>query len=253
MALSYTRFSTLKQEQGDSGRRQIESARKYAAERGYILDESIEVDRGKSAWTGRNISGGVLDEFIKRIELKTIPRGYILIVESPDRVSRQRFSEAYPTYQRILSAGIEIHFLSIRDVLKPEHSFTNILRVGVEIDRANCESVLKSERVGEAWSKKRETCKRQNGHERPRSSLVEAAKGQHIQVIPERPAIVKKIFEWAAKGLGQYLICDKLLAPILPHGDRFTKASLRGGRIAMSVPFSVPEVSSGNTSPTQRN
>jgi hypothetical protein len=53
--------------------------------------------------------------------------------------------------------------------------------------------------------------------------------------------------------LGQYLICDKLLAPILRHGDRFTKASLRGGRIAMSVPFSVPEVSSGNTSPTQRN
>jgi hypothetical protein len=30
--------------------------------------------------------------------------------------------------------------------LKPEHSFTNILRVGVEIDRANCESVLKSEK-----------------------------------------------------------------------------------------------------------
>ena len=66
----------------------------------------------------------------------------------------------------------------------------------------------------------------------------------------ERPAIVKKIFEWAAKGLDQYLICDKLLAPILPHGDRFTKASLRGGRIAMSLPFSVPEVSLGNTSPT---
>jgi len=57
-AFSYTRFSTLKQEQGDSGRRQIESARKYAAERGYILDESIEVDRGKSAWTGKNISEG---------------------------------------------------------------------------------------------------------------------------------------------------------------------------------------------------
>jgi DNA invertase Pin-like site-specific DNA recombinase len=62
-AFSYTRFSTLKQKQGDSGRRQIESARKYAAERGYILDESIEVDRGKSAWTGRNISEGALDEF----------------------------------------------------------------------------------------------------------------------------------------------------------------------------------------------
>ena len=97
---------------------------------------------------------------LKRIESKTIPRGSILIVESPDCVSRQRFFEAYSTYQRILSAGIEIHFLSIRDVLKPEHSFTNILRVGVEIDRANCESVLKSERVGKPGQR---SGKRANG------------------------------------------------------------------------------------------
>jgi hypothetical protein len=47
----------------------------------------------------------------------------------------------------ILSAGIEIHFLSICDVLKPNHSFTDILRVGVEIDRAKAESVFKSEWV----------------------------------------------------------------------------------------------------------
>lgn len=39
IAFSYTRFSTLQQEQGDSERRQIESAR--AAEHGYVLDESI--------------------------------------------------------------------------------------------------------------------------------------------------------------------------------------------------------------------
>jgi hypothetical protein len=63
-AYSYTRFSTLKQEQGDSERRQIESARLYAAERGYPLDESIAVDRGKSVWTGKNISEGALGEFI---------------------------------------------------------------------------------------------------------------------------------------------------------------------------------------------
>jgi DNA invertase Pin-like site-specific DNA recombinase len=160
MAFNYTRFSTLKQEQGDSGRRQIESARKYAAERGYILDESIEVDRGKSAGQVGISAKGLWMDSLKRIESKTIPRGSILIVESPDRVSRQRFSEAYPTYQRILSAGIEIHFLSIRDVLKPEHSFTNILRVGVEIDRANCESVLKSERVGKPGQR---SGKRANG------------------------------------------------------------------------------------------
>ena len=107
---SYTRFSTPRQEEGDSERRQIEAARQYAAENAFILDESIGVDRGKSAWTGANIADGALGAFIKRIEAHQIPKGSVLIVESPDRISRQTFSEAYPTYQRILNAGIKVIF-----------------------------------------------------------------------------------------------------------------------------------------------
>jgi hypothetical protein len=45
---------------------------------------------------------------------------------------------------------------------------------------------------------------------------LKAVKGQPIQVIPERAAIVRKVFEWAAKGLGQYAICDKLIAAETP-------------------------------------
>jgi DNA invertase Pin-like site-specific DNA recombinase len=112
----------------------------------------------------------------------------ILVVESPDRVSRQRFSDSYPTYQRTLNAGIEIHFaaLSVRDLLIPEHSCTDIFRVGVEIDRANAESVLKSERVGAAWTKKR---KQASGHERRVPLWLKAVKGNPIEVIPERAAM----------------------------------------------------------------
>ena len=216
VAFSYTRFSTLAQEQGDSECRQIEAARRYAAEHGYILDESIAVDRGKSAYTGKNISEGALGEFIKRIEARQIPKGSILLVESPDRVSRQRFSDAYPTYQRILNAGIEIHFLSIRDVLIPDHSFTDILRVGVEIDRANAESVLKSERVGAAWTKKRQQANGKAAMSARVPVWLKAVKGKPIEVIPERAAIVRKMFEWAAKGLGAYMICDKLVKAGVP-------------------------------------
>ena len=60
IAYSYARFSTPEQERGDSERRQIEDTRKYAEEHGYMLDESIGVDRGKSAFTGKNISDGAL-------------------------------------------------------------------------------------------------------------------------------------------------------------------------------------------------
>lgn len=216
VAFSYTRFSTLAQEQGDSECRQIESARRYTAERGYILDESIAVDRVKSAFSGKNISEGALGEFIKRIEARQIPKGSILLVESPDRVSRQRFSDAFPTYQRILNAGIEIHFLSIRDVLIPNHSFTDILRVGVEIDRANAESVLKSERVGAAWTKKRQQANAKAAMSARVPLWLKAVKGKPIEVVPKRAAIVRKMFGWAVKDLGAYMICDKLVKAGVP-------------------------------------
>jgi hypothetical protein len=53
IAYSYARFSTPEQERGDSERRQIEAARQYAEQHGFVLDESIVVDRGISAFAGR--------------------------------------------------------------------------------------------------------------------------------------------------------------------------------------------------------
>ena len=75
-AYSYARFSTPEQERGDSERRQIEAARVYAEQHGFVLDESIVVDRGVSAFAGKNVSEGALGEFIKReILLKALTTG----------------------------------------------------------------------------------------------------------------------------------------------------------------------------------
>ena len=102
-AFSYTRFSTLKQKQGDSGRRQIESARKYAAERATFWMSRLRLTAANPPEQVGISAKGLWMNSLKRIESKTIPRGSILIVESPDRVSRQRFSEAYPTYRAFLA------------------------------------------------------------------------------------------------------------------------------------------------------
>jgi hypothetical protein len=107
-----------------------------------------------SAFAGKNVSEGALGEFIKRVECKKITRGSALFVESPDRVSRQPFSECWPSYQRILSAGMGIHFLSIGRVLKPNHTFVDVLQIGVEIDRGNSESQMKSQRLGAVWARR---------------------------------------------------------------------------------------------------
>src|ERR1700686_4674214 len=102
VAYRYIRFSTPQQELGDSERRQVEDSRAYAELNGFTLDESIGVDRGLSGFTGSNIATGALGQFIKRIEAGKIPKGSALLVESPDRISRQPFSQCWPWYQHIL-------------------------------------------------------------------------------------------------------------------------------------------------------
>src|ERR1700719_681554 len=86
IAYSYARFSTPQQERGDSERRQIEAARQYAEQHRFILDESVVVDRGVSAFAGKNVSEGALGEFIKRVEREKIARGSALFVDHQKRL-----------------------------------------------------------------------------------------------------------------------------------------------------------------------
>ena len=137
LAYSYARFSSAAQGEGDSELRQLDAARQYAAEKGFLLDESLGVDRGLSGFSGENLSEGVLGEFIRQCKAGKIPRGSALLIENPDRLSRQKFAQAYAKiYQPVLEADIELHFVSLRCVLRPNHSFVDLLQVGVEIDRA---------------------------------------------------------------------------------------------------------------------
>jgi DNA invertase Pin-like site-specific DNA recombinase len=113
---------------------------------GHVFD----VRNSMSFFPIHNASTGALGDFLRLIKSGKVAKGSALIIESPDRLSRQRFSDAWPTYQSILNAGVQIHFTSLNEILLPDHDFTDILRVGVSMDRAREETVRKSERIGGA-------------------------------------------------------------------------------------------------------
>ena len=76
---SYIRFSSEKQSQGDSLRRQLELSEKYAKENNLILDEDLNMmDLGLSAYKGDHISKGALGNFITLIQKGKIEKGSIL-------------------------------------------------------------------------------------------------------------------------------------------------------------------------------
>src|SRR5690242_5179708 len=109
IAFSYLRFSRQEQGSGDSRRRQLTMAEKYAAEHQLRLDRSLSFrDFGVSAYRGKNAKEGSLRAFLDAIENNMVPPNSFLLVESLDRLSRDRILAAQALFLQIVQAGVTI-------------------------------------------------------------------------------------------------------------------------------------------------
>src|SRR5262249_2777712 len=112
IAYSYVRFSSPKQAEGDSLRRQTEAAAAWAKRNKARLDTSLTThDLGKSAYTGehrKNPDRHALAAFLRLVEGGKVPRGSYLIVESLDRLSREHIRPALTLLLNLIDAGVRI-------------------------------------------------------------------------------------------------------------------------------------------------
>jgi DNA invertase Pin-like site-specific DNA recombinase len=106
-AYSYIRMSTDIQLKGDSLRRQKDLSQKYAQSKGLNLVETLE-DIGISAFSGKNSKEGALGNFLAAIDTGKIKAGSYLLIESLDRLSRDRVLTAFNQFTRILEKKITI-------------------------------------------------------------------------------------------------------------------------------------------------
>ena len=157
-AYSYVRFSSPEQAKGDSLRRQTEAAERYAAANDLDLDRTLTLrDLGVSAYTGRNTrEGSALRAFLDAIENGKVPKGSVLLVESLDRLSRQRPMAALMQLNGIIEAGVDVVTLfdsrrHNRDSLNSPELFGAL----AVMMRAHEESATKSQRVKASWAARR--------------------------------------------------------------------------------------------------
>src|SRR5688572_9209430 len=101
LVISYLRFSRPEQLQGDSLRRQLEASERWAAARGLRIDQTLS-DKGLSAYRGANAETGALSTFLALVRAGRIPAGSILLVESLDRLSRQKPRKAFRQFLDII-------------------------------------------------------------------------------------------------------------------------------------------------------
>jgi DNA invertase Pin-like site-specific DNA recombinase len=229
-AYSYIRFSSKPQEAGDSIRRQTEAAKNWAERNNVPLDTSLRIDKGVSAFKGKNADIGALGEFLKLVEQGTVHPGDFLVVEALDRLTRDDVDEALFLLLGMTKAGVKIVQLTPVEVIyfKPVEPLKLMMMV-MELMRGNSESKVKSERIGQAWDAKRvarrkgegQPAKNQNRvngmqiltHQLP--AWVKEEDGIAVE-IPERAAVVKKIFHLAREGRGVALIAKKLTEDNVP-------------------------------------
>lgn len=219
-AYSYVRFSTPEQIKGDSFRRQIEAAEQYAAVHGLEMDTKFTFhDLGMSAWQGRNKTDGMLGEFLTFVRTGDIARGSYLLVENLDRVSRENALDALDTLKDIAKEGVAVVTLNDGREYTHESLRRNPIDLMVAVMmfmRANEESETKARRLREAWGAKRKAA-----GIKPLSALSPGwvrlrDDGSGFDLIPERAAVVQRVFEMTLAGSGQHSIAETLNRDSVP-------------------------------------
>lgn len=209
-AYSYLRISSDRQKQGGGIRRQMEASAKWAEDNGYELAETI-ADEGLSAFTGTHAKKGGFARFLAAVDSGAVERGSILIVESLDRLSREKVMDAFDQFRDILKRGINIVTLVDGQVYSEDSMNQNIgqlfMSLGVML-RANDESATKSNRGKAAWQQKRAAAA--DG-----SKILTKNAPAWLEVNEDRTEFlikephgqtIKKIFEMSINGVGAYSI-----------------------------------------------
>jgi DNA invertase Pin-like site-specific DNA recombinase len=223
---------------GDSLRRQTEQATEWCERNGARLDTATTFrDLGKSGYTGehrKNPDRNALAAFLKLVERGTVPRGAYLILENLDRLSREHIQPALLLALNLLQAGIRLVQLKPAEMVFDDKSDTlPVMMMMMELSRGHGESAMKSARNGAAWEAKRAQV-RAGKNQPPRKkdgrvtraitsalpAWVEERNGE-MHLIPERAAVVKRIFHMAASGYGSAATVKRLTEEGVPaFGDR---------------------------------
>ncbi len=208
---SYIRFSSKKQELGDSVRRQVKMGDDWLAQHPeHTLDPSLRLhDLGVSAFRGANLDEkGALGAFIALAKKPDSPiaKGSILLIERLDRFSRQQTRKAYRAFVELIEAGVTIQTLDPPQTINDENidDLHIVLPLVLQMCMAHEQSKEKSRRVGAVWDAKRENARagKPMSRRRPAWLAWDESDGKFTP-IPEAVAAIEHIFRRTVEGCGQ--------------------------------------------------
>jgi DNA invertase Pin-like site-specific DNA recombinase len=213
VAYSYVRFSTAKQELGDSLRRQVERAEKYCEEEGLQLHPVSYRDLGVSAFKRKNLEKGALAAFIDAVKTGKVEKGSYLVIEQFDRLTRDEVDMALKLLLHLVHSGIKIVTLVDKRVWdsKAVKDVGNLILAIVFMSRANNESASKADRLSQMWEQKKKTAAESGKimtRECPMWLSVNRDKSAFVK-FEDRVESVRKVFEMRIGGHGTVSIVNR--------------------------------------------
>jgi len=211
---SYIRFSSAKQSAGDSYARQVKAAKAFCDENDLELADPREYlffDAGRSAFKGKHLDDtGELARFLSFVEDGTIPPGSYLVVESLDRLSRERVRDALPRFLDLLAKGINVYTSVDKRLYTKDYNELDLIISIISMSRAHEESATKGGRVSSAWRAKQKEARTSGkplGKLRP--LWLDVTPDSYV-LNPDKAAVVRRIFDLSTKGHGSRIIAATL-------------------------------------------
>lgn len=231
-AFVYIRFSTPKQEDGNTIDRQRELCLGMCAKRGWTVSpDDILEDKGKSAWKGDHLKSGKLGGFADRVRAGQIEPGSVLVIEQLDRLSRESPRKALRWMEDLCDLGIRIATVEGDKVydeagLKGEESILNVLQILIKATVAHGHSKRKSELNYDNWARRHARARNLEIISRRSPAWLSVSDdGKKWIVNGDRKNIVLDIFRWSADGQGNRQIAGRLNAAKTDSFAGWTKAA----------------------------
>jgi DNA invertase Pin-like site-specific DNA recombinase len=202
-------------------------AEAYAAKHRLKLDRQLSFrDLGISAFRSENAREGKLRAFLEAIEHNLVPEGSVLLIESLDRLSRDRILSAQALFMQIIQAGVTLVTLVDQRSYSLESINRNPLDLIISLVtmmRANEESEIKSQRIKAVFDVKRSQLSKRPWSARCPGWLRLNKATSRFEIVDERADLVRRIFRMRLAGISQQSIVRQLneeRVPLFGHGNQ---------------------------------